>query len=51
MVDNKKIITSINIDKKTFNETHRLHAYNGYRSVSELVDKLLKDWLEKEAKK
>lgn len=50
MVVEEKRITSVNLNKSTYDEAVRIHAYNGYRSLSELVEHLLSKWI-KEANK
>lgn len=46
MVVEEKRITSVNLNKSTYDEAVRLYAYNGYKSLSELVEKLLNEWLQ-----
>jgi len=39
------MITSLNLDKGLLEKVKKLHAYHGYKSVSQLVNKLLTDWV------
>jgi len=39
--------TSISIEEKLLKEVRSLYAYNGYKSLSKLIEFLLTEWVKK----